>query len=155
MKESMTYFLRIYLEFYLISPDSGSYVGAAVGVDNLKGIDDTLGVIIYDNFEPTGIISEPRQIPSEFILEQNYPNPFNPSTMIKFSLAADSRVTLTVFDILGQEVANLISGNLAAGSHEFNFDASNLNSGVYFYRINAAGVDGTNFTSVKKMILTK
>jgi hypothetical protein len=93
--------------------------------------------------------------PDVFALEQNYPNPFNPSTMIKFSLAADSKVSLTVFDVLGQEVANLISGNLAAGSHEVNFNASNVNSGVYFYRIDATAVDGTNFTSVKKMILTK
>jgi hypothetical protein len=62
---------------------------------------------------------------------------------------------LKVFDVLGQEVANLISGNLRAGSHEINFNASNLNSGVYFYRIDATGIDGTNFTSVKKMILTK
>ena len=93
--------------------------------------------------------------PDVFALEQNYPNPFNPSTMIKFSLAADSKVSLTVFDVLGQEVANLISGNLAAGSHEINFNASNVNSGVYFYRIDATAVDGTNFSSVKKMILTK
>jgi hypothetical protein len=75
--------------------------------------------------------------------------------MIKFSLAADSKVSLTVFDILGQEVANLISGNLAAGSHEINFNASNINSGVYFYRIDATGVDGTNFISIKKMTLLK
>jgi hypothetical protein len=94
-------------------------------------------------------------LPDDFILEQNYPNPFNPGTKIKFSLAADSKVTLTVFDVLGQEVTNLISGNLAAGSHEINFNASNLNSGVYFYRIDAAGVDGTNFSSVMKMILTR
>jgi len=93
--------------------------------------------------------------PKVFSLEQNYPNPFNPGTKIKFSLAADSKVTLTVFDVLGQEVANLISGNLAAGSHEIDFNASNINSGVYFYRIDATGVDGNNFTSVKKMILTK
>jgi hypothetical protein len=93
--------------------------------------------------------------PDVFALEQNYPNPFNPSTTINFSLAADSKVSLTVFDILGQEVANLINGNVAAGSHEINFNASNVNSGVYFYRIDATAVDGTNFTSVKKMILTK
>jgi hypothetical protein len=93
--------------------------------------------------------------PDVFALDQNYPNPFNPSTMIRFSLAADSKVTLTVFDVLGQEVANLISGDLTAGSHEINFNASNVNSGVYFYRIDATAVDGTNFTSVKKMILTK
>ena len=92
---------------------------------------------------------------TSYKLHQNYPNPFNPSTKITFSLAADSKVNLTVFDVLGQEVVSLISGNLAAGSHEIDFNASNINSGVYFYRIDAAGVDGTNFTSVKKMILTK
>jgi hypothetical protein len=92
---------------------------------------------------------------ADFVLEQNYPNPFNPATIIKFSLAADSKVNLSVFDLLGQEVANLFNGNLTAGSHEINFDASNINSGVYFYRMDAAAVDGTNFTSVKKMILTK
>ncbi|RKY91345.1 MAG: hypothetical protein DRQ13_11535, partial [Ignavibacteriae bacterium] len=93
--------------------------------------------------------------PANFALEQNYPNPFNPSTKITFILAVDSKVSLKVFDVLGQEVANLINGNVAAGSHEINFNASNVNSGVYFYRIDAAGVDGANFTSVKKMILTK
>jgi hypothetical protein len=93
--------------------------------------------------------------PKVFALEQYYPNPFNPSTMIKFSLAVESKVNLTVFDVLGQEVANLISSDLTAGSHEIDFNASNFNSGVYFYRLDATGVDGTNFTSVKKMILTK
>ena len=62
---------------------------------------------------------------------------------------------MIVYDILGQEVSTLVNGNLAAGSHQFEFNASNLNSGVYFYRIDAAGIDGTNFSSVKKMILTK
>ncbi|MFC2119949.1 T9SS type A sorting domain-containing protein, partial [Bacteroidota bacterium] len=110
----------------------------------------------YDGtFEYSDIVEVNVTVPDVFSLEQNYPNPFNPSTMIKFSLAADSKVSLTVFDILGQEVSNLISGNLAAGLHEINFNASNINSGVYFYRIDATGVDGTNFTSVKKMILTK
>jgi Secretion system C-terminal sorting domain len=93
--------------------------------------------------------------PKEFSLDQNYPNPFNPSTKISFKLATDSKVSLKVFDILGQEVITLINGNLVAGGHEVNFDASALNSGVYFYRIEATGVNGTNFTNVKKMILTK
>jgi hypothetical protein len=106
-------------------------------------------------FEYSDVVEVDVLAPDVFALEQNYPNPFNPSTTINFSLAADSKVSLTVFDILGQEVANLINGNVAAGSHEINFNASNVNSGVYFYRINATAVDGTNFTSVKKMILTK
>ena len=75
--------------------------------------------------------------------------------MINVNLATDSRVKLVVFDILGQEVATLLNGNLTAGLHQIEFNASNLNSGVYFYRVDAAGVDGTNFSSVKKMILTK
>ena len=107
------------------------------------------------SFEYSKVIEVEILAPDIFTLEQNYPNPFNPSTKIKFSLAADSKVTLTVFDILGQEVADLISGNLPAGSHEIDFNASNFNSGVYFYRINAIGVDGTNFSSIKKMILMK
>jgi hypothetical protein len=112
--------------------------------------------IDYDGtFEYSDVIEVDVTVPKVFALEQNYPNPFNPSTIIKFSLAADSKVSLTVFDVLGQEVSNLINGNLSAGLHEINFNASNINSGVYFYRIDATAVDGTNFSSVKKMILTK
>jgi hypothetical protein len=91
----------------------------------------------------------------EFTLSQNYPNPFNPSTTINFSLAVDSKVSLKIFDVLGQEVATLINGQMAAGSQKVSFDASSLNSGVYFYRIDASGIDGQKFSSVKKMILTK
>lgn len=93
--------------------------------------------------------------PLQFELSQNYPNPFNPSTNINFGLSVDSKVSLKVFNVLGQEVANLVNGNLAAGSHNITFNASELNSGVYFYRIDAAGSDGTNFVSVRKMTLTK
>ena len=92
---------------------------------------------------------------TEFALAQNYPNPFNPSTVINFSLAVDSKVSLKIFDVLGQEVATLVNGQLAAGSHPISFNASLLNSGVYFYQIDATGIDGQNFTSTKKMILTK
>jgi hypothetical protein len=93
--------------------------------------------------------------PAEFALDQNYPNPFNPSTKIAFRLAVDSKVSLKVFDILGQEVASLVNTNLVAGAHNIDFNASSLNSGVYMYRIEATGIDGTNFVDVKKMIMTK
>ncbi len=110
----------------------------------------------YDGtFEYSNEIEVDVLAPKEFALNQNFPNPFNPNTMITFSLAVDAKVTLKVFDILGQEVMTLVNSNLSSGAHEYNFDASNFNSGVYFYRIEAAGVDGRNFTSVKKMILTK
>ena len=93
--------------------------------------------------------------PKVYQLSQNYPNPFNPATTINFSLASDSKVSLKIFDVIGQEVAQLVNGQLVAGQHNVNFDASSLNSGVYFYKIEANGVDGTSYSSVKKMILTK
>lgn len=93
--------------------------------------------------------------PVTYSLEQNYPNPFNPSTIINFNLKVDSKVSLKVFNILGQEVTQLYSGSMTAGLHQINFDASLLNSGAYFYRLEANGIDGSTFSSVKKMMLTK
>ncbi len=93
--------------------------------------------------------------PSVFELSQNYPNPFNPSTTINFNLAVDSKISVKVFDLLGQEVSSLLNTTLPAGAHNVNFNAAGLNSGVYFYQLDASGVDGSNFSSVKKMILTK
>jgi hypothetical protein len=106
-------------------------------------------------FEYSDAVEVDVTAPKEFVLAQNYPNPFNPSTKISFSLAADSRVILSIFNLLGEEVATVLNSNMVAGSHSIDFNAVGLNSGVYFYRINAQGIDGTNFTSVKKMILTK
>jgi hypothetical protein len=93
--------------------------------------------------------------PVSYSLEQNYPNPFNPSTMINFNLKVDSKVTLKVFNILGQEVAKLVNGAMTAGNHQVDFNASRLNSGVYLYRLEATGIDGSTFSAVKKMMLTK
>ncbi|QQS38074.1 MAG: T9SS type A sorting domain-containing protein [Ignavibacteriales bacterium] len=124
-------------------------VGTGTHTYRLKQI-DLDGTFEYTQEVEAEIIS-----PSVFALEQNYPNPFNPSTKISYSLAIDSRVTLKIFDVLGQEVMTLINSSITSGLHEVNFNASNLNSGVYFYTIDAQGVDGSNFTSTKKMILTK
>jgi photosystem II stability/assembly factor-like uncharacterized protein len=112
--------------------------------------------IDYDGtFEYSNEVEVEISTPKEFSLNQNYPNPFNPSTKISFNLATDSKVTLKVFDVLGQEVKTLINGNITAGIHNVEFGAERLNSGVYFYRIEAKGIDGSSFTSVRKMILTK
>ncbi len=84
-----------------------------------------------------------RLTPDAFALSQNYPNPFNPSTVIRFSVGtqdlASLPVRLRVFDILGREVAVLVDGTMSAGSHSVNFDASNLGSGVYMYKLEAGG----------------
>lgn len=88
--------------------------------------------------------------PVEFALEQNYPNPFNPVTTIKYSLASDEIVELSIYNLLGQKVATLVNQFQEAGYYELQFDATRFASGVYFYRIDAG-----NFNSIKKMILLK
>jgi hypothetical protein len=90
------------------------------------------------------------EIPQEFRLEQNYPNPFNPSTTIRYGLPVRAHVTLSVFNTLGQQVAMLVQGDQEAGNHEVRFDASNLSSGVYFYRIQAGA-----FVEAKKLVFLR
>ncbi|QKJ99906.1 MAG: T9SS type A sorting domain-containing protein [Ignavibacteriota bacterium] len=107
------------------------------------------------DFEYSKIINVEVTAPVEFSLAQNFPNPFNPSTKITFGLAIDSKVKLSVYNLLGEQVAELLNSNFTAGTHNVSFDASNLNSGVYFYRLDANGIDGQNFSSIKKMILAK
>lgn len=93
--------------------------------------------------------------PKTFALNQNYPNPFNPSTKIEFSLPSTSNVTLKIFNLIGEEVEILINGTMVAGNHYVNFNATELNSGVYLYILEAAGVDGSSYSDVKKMMLIK
>jgi hypothetical protein len=83
-------------------------------------------------------------------LKQNYPNPFNPSTTISYSLSKASYVKLRVFNILGKELTTLADGFQSAGNHSTRFLASNMASGVYFYRLEAEG-----YTSMKQMLLVK
>jgi len=89
-------------------------------------------------------------IPTEFGLAQNYPNPFNPSTVIEFSIAEAGLYVVKIFNVLGQEVATVANQDFAAGKYSFNFDASNLTSGIYFYKLVGEKVNMT-----KKMLLLK
>ena len=89
-------------------------------------------------------------IPTDYSLSQNYPNPFNPSTTINFGLPNASSVSLKVYNILGEEVANLVNKVMPAGYHTVVFDASKLASGLYIYRIEAG-----SFVQVKKMMMLK
>jgi hypothetical protein len=88
--------------------------------------------------------------PKDFALYQNYPNPFNPSTTIKFALPEKANVQLTIFNSLGEKVAELFEGELDEGYHEVNFDASMFSSGIYLYQLQAK-----DHVSVKKMLLLK
>ncbi len=101
-------------------------------------------------FEYSNVIEVNAGLPKAFALEQNYPNPFNPSTMISYQLPASSNVSLKVFDMLGKEVATLVNARQEAGAYTVNFNANQLSSGVYFYRLQAG-----NFVATKKMMLVK
>jgi len=98
----------------------------------------------------TGIPGEETQTPSNFALIGNYPNPFNNSTVIKFRLADPADVTLEIFNVLGQRMLTLYSGNMSAGEHELVWNGENASSGVYFYRPTAG-----EKTAIKKMALVK
>lgn len=98
----------------------------------------------------TGSQISSNQVPNVYSLAQNYPNPFNPSTKISFALPKAGNVKLVVFDLLGREIRTLVNEFRTAGNHTVEFNASNLASGVYFYRIEAG-----DFTATKKMLLIK
>ena len=112
--------------------------------------------IDYDgSFEYSTVVEVGVTVSAVYSLAQNYPNPFNPSTMIKFSLPVDSRVRIELFNTLGEKVDELTNRDFSIGNHEINFDASKLSNGVYYYTINASGIDGSSFASTKKMVLMK
>ncbi len=105
--------------------------------------------------EYSNIVEVEVELPKEFSLSQNYPNPFNPTTAIEFSLIADSKVTLRLYDALGQEVKTLINASMTAGVHRYDLNASGFMSGVYFYTLEAVSANGERFSATKKMILMK
>ena len=90
------------------------------------------------------------EIPKQFELYQNYPNPFNPTTVIRYGIPKESNVKLVVYNILGEMVKTLVENKQKAGSYEVNFNASNLATGIYIYRIQAG-----QFVETKKMVLMK
>jgi len=95
-------------------------------------------------------VEDLKELPMDFDLKQNYPNPFNPSTKISWQAQSSGWQTLKVYDVLGNEIANLVEDYRNAGSYEVEFNASNLSSGIYFYTLIAG-----NYSQTKKMILLK
>lgn len=153
---------------FTVDPTSGSL---AQGDNMMFGITFTAGStpgpetanIVFTHNGPTspdtvvaqadilvGIGNGDELAPISYALHQNYPNPFNPATAIRYSIPVAERVTLTVYDLRGQEVAVLVNSHQNAGVHEVQFDARDLASGVYFYQIKAG-----SFTSTRKMLLMK
>ena len=99
---------------------------------------------------PVSVQEITSEIPTDYFLSQNYPNPFNPSTIIQFSLPQASFVKLEVFNALGEKVEVLVSEELSAGSYKYDWNASDLSSGIYFYSLTAE-----NFKQTKKLVLMK
>ena len=109
------------------------------GNENVNGIVVTVTPTVGSSFTP-----------DTYALNQNYPNPFNPNTTITYDIREAGHVTLTVFDILGREVVNLVNGNQTAGSYSVEFNASTLSSGIYFYQLKV-----NDFSDLKKMVVLK
>jgi len=119
--------------------------------ENTGWVSGLAGIILKTTTGGTiGVQQISTSLPDKFYLEQNYPNPFNPVTNIEFSLPQKSFVKLKVFDLLGREIANLVNENLSAGSYKYDFNASALTSGIYFYKL-----ETENFSETKKMVVVK
>ncbi len=116
--------------------------GSAMVVDALS----------FATFETSSIGNAPSGTPKQFALAQNYPNPFNPSTLIQYDVAKSGRVTIEVFNVLGQKVQTLVNENKVAGRYSVQFNATNLSSGTYFYRMTAGNGE---FMQTMKMMLVK
>ena len=125
----------------------------ALTVTDLK-IDTTTSPIDVGTLTSAPLAEQ--SIPQVYSLEQNYPNPFNPSTTIQYSLPLASHVKLSIYDVLGRVIMNLVDDVQSASYYKVQWNASNLSSGIYFYRLDARSQDGSkDFTSVKKLMLLK
>lgn len=129
---------------------NGTLGQPVIGVTGNPTYMNQLGFWYQSGVYITGVDQLTEEIPTEYRLDQNYPNPFNPATTIRFSLPREEPVILTVFDILGQEVARLVNEKCKTGVYSVTFDAKGLSSGTYIYQLQAG-----NFVNVKKLLLLK
>jgi hypothetical protein len=133
-----------YIDNTVVAETNYYYVVSAVDFSgNISEFSNEVAAIITDVKMENGT-------PTDYALNQNYPNPFNPSTAIKFSLPEISDVKLTVYDITGREIAVLVNEQMTAGFYSITWNAVNLTSGIYIYKL-----ETNNFVDVKKMILLK
>jgi len=125
-----------YLEFILQAEGNGPYSIAEI--------------YVYGKMITTGIVETTHGVPAAYSLSQNYPNPFNPATTIKFAIPKSGQVSLIIYNVLGQKVADLINERMSAGNFQVEFDASRLSSGVYFYVLRSG-----SYSMTKKMMVLK
>jgi hypothetical protein len=128
---------------------AGNEIFISGRIRNQSGSNSFNSVIMKFSDIPTSIQGN-IQIPTDYKLEQNFPNPFNPTTTINFSIPLSSYVNLSVYDLAGRKVEELINRELNFGGHNVLFDASNLSSGIYFYKLESG-----SFSQTRKMILIK
>ena len=107
------------------------------------------------SFNYSNVVRADVEIPKEFSLSQNYPNPFNPLTKIKFALPVDSRISIKIFNSIGEVIDKAAEDNFSSGVHEINYNGLNLSSGIYFYTLEAIGNNGSVFLETKKMTVLK
>jgi photosystem II stability/assembly factor-like uncharacterized protein len=134
----------------MLAPDSISIIAISnIGSNTFWGVGQP-GIVLKYRKQPSVIKKDYDPIPFQSSLSQNHPNPFNPTTIIKYTLSKSIKVTIEVFNLLGQKIEALINKQMSVGSHEIEFTGKNLSSGVYLYRIEAG-----EFQEIKKMILLR
>ncbi|MCX6164599.1 MAG: T9SS type A sorting domain-containing protein, partial [Ignavibacteriae bacterium] len=137
--------------FSFTAPNTvGPVTMAAIGAKGPNPPNWNHAINITINVTPVSGITKTEETANSYKLEQNYPNPFNPVTKINYSIPKSSNVTINIFDILGQKVSSLVDERQDAGTYSVDFNASELSSGVYYYKIEAG-----EFSSFKKMTLVK
>jgi hypothetical protein len=141
----------------LLSPlDSDADYYWHLNAQNIGGVSGYATYRLFTTGKALAVEELANEVPQVFDLHQNYPNPFNPSTTISYDVPKNAQVNLVIYDILGRVVATLVDEVKAANKYRVVWDASNMSTGVYFYRMTARAADGSgDFTSVKKLLLMK
>ena len=142
------FFINIYLLSNHLSPGNRYYFRVKGMMESIETNWSQVKSFWYVN--TTDVKDDHDDMLEGYHLYQNYPNPFNPNTEIKYSVLNSSRVEVKVFDVLGNEIETLVNEEKPAGSYELTWNAANLPSGIYFYRLQAG-----DFVQTKKMILLK
>lgn len=144
-----SYEALVYREIPLLYPDTSFYIGSTSFIYGGSG--STFLSKTYQSECYNVTKEEVRKLfPNEYILYDNFPNPFNPNSKIKYSIPQTSNVVIKVFDVLGNEIETLVNDEKTSGTYEITWYAGNLQSGVYFYRLQAG-----DFIETKKMVLMK